>query len=96
MALQKNSDVMHLARCLAFIKAKFEFELLATHLLGVRNPIADALSRNHMDSFHSLLPQADDSPTAIPEALLDLLIVSRPDWTSTHWTDLWSTIFNMA
>ena len=54
-----NRDVMHLARCLACIKAKFEFEL---HLPGVHNPIADALSRNHMDSFHSLLPQADNHP----------------------------------
>ena len=91
-----NRDVMHLARCLAFIKAKFEFDLLATHLPGVHNPIADALSRNHMDSFHSLLPRADDILTAIPVALLDLIIVSRPDWTSKHWTDLWSTIFSTA
>ena len=90
--LSSNSDVMHLARCLTFIRAKFEFELLASNLPGVRNPIADALSRNRMDSFHSLLPQADIVPTAIPEAL-DLLIVSRPGWTSKHWTDLWSIIF---
>ena len=91
-----NRDVMHLACCLAFIKAKLEFELFATPFPGVHNPIADALSHNHMDLFHSLLPQADAIPTAIPEALLDLLIVSRPDWTSRHWTELWSTIFRMV
>ena len=86
---------MHLARCLAFVKAKFEFELLATHLPGARNTIVDALSRNNMASFHSLLPQADQEPTLIPDSLLDLLIISRPDWTSRRWTELWSSIFKM-
>ena len=62
-----NHDVMHLARCLAFAKAKFEFELLATHLPGTRNTIVDALSRNNMALFHSLLPQADQEPTLIPD-----------------------------
>lgn len=88
-----NRDVMHLARCLAFIKAKFEFELMATHLPGAKNSIADALSRNKMTSFRSLLPQADQEPTRVPDSLLDLLIISRPDWTSRLWTDLWSSTF---
>ena len=39
---------MHLVRCLAFIKAKYEFELMATHVRGVDNPIADALSRDKL------------------------------------------------
>ena len=90
-----NRDVMHLARCLAFVKAKFEFELPAAHLPGARNTIVDALSRNNMASFHSLLSQADQEPTLIPNSLLDLLIVSRPDWTSRRWTELWSSIFKM-
>ena len=41
-------------------------------------------------------PQAAPAPTYIPEALIDLLvvsIVSRPDWTFRHWTELWNTIF---
>lgn len=78
---------MYLAHCLAFVKAKFEFELLATHLSGVCNAVADAFFCHHMDAFHSLLFQAADVPTAISEALLDLLIVSRPDWTSKCWTE---------
>lgn len=48
-----NRYVMQLARCLAFIKAKFELELMATHLPGTKNSIADALSRNKMTLFHS-------------------------------------------
>jgi len=30
------------------------------------------------------------------QELLDLLIVARPDWTSSQWTDLWTSIFNKA
>lgn len=92
----KNQDVMHLARCLAFVKAKWDFELIANHLAGVLNPIPDALSRNKRHVFHALLPQANPGQTPIPEALLDLLILSKPDWTSKHWTELWSTILEMV
>ena len=88
-----NQDAMHLARCLVFIKAKFEFDLVAAHLPGTSNCRVDALSRNRLSLFRTLHPQANQEPTAIPEALLDLLIVSRPDWTSKHWTELWSSIF---
>ena len=88
-----DPDAMHLARCLAFIKAKYDLELVASHIRGVENTIADALSRNNMTLFRSLTPQAHRRPAEIPDTLLDLLLVSRPDWTSNNWTELWSTIF---
>lgn len=84
---------MHLARCLAFITARFSIKLMAAHISGVNNTLADALSRNNEALFHSLLPQAAPEPTPIPEALLDLLVISRPDWTSKSWTSLWNAIF---
>lgn len=89
----RNQEAMHLARCLAFISAKFDFVITASHKKGKNNTMADALSRNNLPLFRSLHPQADQNPTAIPEALLDLLIVSRPDWTSKRWTELWNAIF---
>ncbi len=84
---------MHLARCLAFITVKFEFELVVSHIRGSVNTGADALSRDNLSIFLSLNPQANVEPTTIPEALLDLLIVSRPDWTSRRWSNLWNAIF---
>ena len=33
----KNHDAMHLARCLAFITAKFDFHVVASHIKGVHN-----------------------------------------------------------
>ena len=89
----RDKDAMHLARCLAFIEAKFDLDLVASHIKGVNNTLADALSRDNLTLFRSLLPQAAPEPTCIPESLLDLLLVSKPDWTSPHWTDLWNSIF---
>ena len=89
----RDKQAMHLARCLAFIKAKFELELVA-HIKGVDNSKADVLSRNNLTLFRSLLPQAAAEPTSIPEALLDLLLVSQPDWTSQHWSNLWTSILS--
>ena len=88
-------EALHLMRCLAFISAKFQFYLFATHVQGKRNVIADALSRNKMHLFRSLYPQAHMLPTEIPEALLDLLIIRKPDWRSPIWTTLWNSIFSM-
>ena len=89
----KNQEVMHLARCLAFITAKFDFHIIATHIKGTHNIQADALSRDNLSLFRSLHPQANQDGASVPQSLLDLLILSRPDWTSKHWTELWSTTF---
>ncbi len=44
----KNDQAMHLARCLAFITAKYDFHIVATHIRGVHNIRADALSRDNL------------------------------------------------
>ena len=92
----KDSEIMHLIRCLAFITARFQFIITAAHIAGVKNMAADALSRNKLDVFRSIYPQADPAPSSIPAPLLDLLLLSKPDWTSWTWTELWNSIFNMA
>lgn len=92
----RNREAMHLARCLAFIKAKLECDLIASHIPGANNTRADSLSRNNLALFRALHPQAYQEPSAIPVALLDMLVLSKPDWTSTLWTELWSSIFRTA
>ena len=42
----KDTECMHLVECLAFIKAKFNVDLVASHIKGKLNTLADALSRN--------------------------------------------------
>ena len=84
----RDDSLMHLIRCLAFITARFNFVVSASHVRGVDNVLADALSRDKLDLFKSNVPQAQSDPTRIPTELVDLLIRSRPDWTSANWTEL--------
>ena len=48
----------HMLRCLFFIEVYFDLTLTATHIPGVENRAADAISRNNLDEFFSLNPQA--------------------------------------
>ena len=91
-----NREAMQLMRCLAFLVAKFDLFLFASHLRGVENSLADALSRNNCQKFFASFPQADPVPSPIPEAWLDLLILGKPDWNSRHWTELWSDTSRMV
>ena len=91
----RDNLVMHLIRCLVFIAAKFNFIFSASHIPGIRNILADALSRNNAALFFTHVPQASSTQFAIPPELVDLLITSKPDWTSALWTNLWSSIFNI-
>ena len=70
-SLSRDKEVMHLVRCLAFTTAKFQFLLSASHIPGVENTAADALSRkNWMFSTLSTL-----RPTPL------LLHFQQPSWT---------------
>lgn len=90
----RGRDAMHLRRCLAFIVAKCEINLVCSHIAGVENSLADALSRDNAPYFRSHWPQAQPYPVPIPAELLDLLILEKPDWRSQRWIDLWSSTFN--
>ena len=80
-----DSKVMHLVLCLAFIAAKFQL-----YTYQERN----YLSRCAVQPlFHCLFSQAHQHQTEVPVALVDLLLGSHPDWTSTKCAELWNTIF---
>ena len=89
----KEPEAMHLLRCLAFLKAKFQFSLYGSHIKGVLNELADALSRDRACDFLSHYPQARQVPTIILPELLDLTLVTKPDWMSSRWTYLWTATF---
>ena len=50
----KDSNLMHLLRCLAFLEARYTFRIVSTHLAGVGNTLADDLSRNHLSHSYRL------------------------------------------
>ena len=88
----KNEDVMHLMRCLFFITASFSLSIISQHLPGCHNQAANALSHDHLQLFHYLVPQAPLSPSTIPLPLVELLVSLRPDWTNKSWTTWFPSI----
>ena len=79
---------MHLLRCLHFFCAHYGTVLRARHITGGQNTAADALSMDKRDVFLSCAPQAPPTLSHIPRSLLDMLLLSQPDWTSTSWRTL--------
>ena len=61
------------------------------HMAETSNAAADALSRNELNSFFASLPQAAPTPTTIPEQVVQLIVLERPDRTSRRWRDLFPT-----
>ena len=87
----KSQSLMHLLRCLFFFEAHFSFHMIAIHIKGTTNELADDLSRNKLSSF--LQKTGNRAPaTPIPAELLDMLMGSRPDWTSEHWRQMFTDI----
>ena len=78
-----------------FITAKFDFYIAATYIKGDHNVQANTLSRDNLALFHSLHFQANQDGILVPQSLLNLLILSKPDWTAKHSIELWNYTFGM-
>lgn len=83
-----EGGALHLLRCLFFLKAHFQFEVVAAYLPGIHNSLADDLSHNRLLSFCSKVPSADPLPASMPLHLPDLLLDTSQDWTAPAWTQL--------
>ena len=92
----RDPHLSHLLRCLFFFAAQFRFEYHAKHIAGRINTAADALSRDKLTEFFSLVPQAPRSSLPVPGALAELLWDKSISWTSVHWTDLFGSILRMV
>ena len=88
----KDKLVMHLMRCLSFFGARYNFFYFAVHVPGKDNVAADSLSRNNLSLFYRQVPKAKRLPTQISEDLRRVLTLERPDWTSSTWRALFSSI----
>ena len=65
---------MVLVRKLYLYAAQLGFAVSLKHILGIYNPVADSISRFQVSKFKELVPDADDTPTQIPAAAVDLLV----------------------
>jgi hypothetical protein len=68
----KNTAITSLCRTLFFLAAKNNFNISLKHLPGVTNTIADALSRQQINRFKQLAPDAELEATNIPAWLTNL------------------------
>ena len=81
----KERAAMHLRRCLAFIEASVPVTIVAEHIKGVENTVADALSRNKLDVAHSIMQGATREPVPIPVGLVELLTERDHSWKEQEW-----------
>ena len=86
--------VMHLLRSLWFFVAYYDISIKIEHIAGIRNGIADQLSRNNMQQFFFSNPQASLLPTPLPPELLQIVSVEKLDWTSLRFNQLFSIIIS--
>jgi len=85
----KVAAVMHLLRCLFFIRARCQS---ANHTPGAQNSWADAVSRNNISLFLSQVPNVENfRQTTIPEELAALLLNQSINWTLEIWTQQFSS-----
>ena len=88
---RKERNMVHMLRCLFFIEAKFNFSIVASHVPGVLNVQADALSRNQPQIFNQLQPTGNHNPSSVPKELITGL--TKLDlWTSPTWAKWFSIL----
>ena len=87
----RDQGMMHLVRCLFFLEAWYDFHVMAEHLPGRENMLADDLSRNRLSAFLSKAQSPDAQSAVLPLELVDLLL-DQTGWTSPRWTKCFVTI----
>ena len=75
----KDKHFMQLVCSLYFIAARENFTVSVSHIHGVNNTLADALSRGQVEKFKALAQLADLEPTPLPP----------------NWEPLWTTTFGI-
>ena len=84
----------HFLRCLFLYAAMFQFKFSATHIPGVNNTAADALSRGNFSFFHSIFPQVPQQ--TIPHILHSLFLLQSPDWNCSNWMSLFRSSLRLV
>ena len=71
-------------QCLAFYLECYCFQTTAEHIPGILNTAADVILRNNISLFQS--PVSQIHPITLPQTIVDLIVINRPDWGSQRWT----------
>ena len=92
----RQQHIMHLLRCLFFIEARCDFQLICVHIPGHQNDCADDLSRNCLPSFIAKVTEAHPLPSPVPPTLLELLVSQELDFLLPRWSNLFENTFRAA
>ena len=84
-------QIIHMLRCLFFIRAFYQTALRAVHIPGRENDLADAISHNNLSLFFTQVPQAANQRLMVPPAILSVVVKQQPDWTSVDWCQLFKS-----
>ena len=82
----KVDPIMHLLRCLLFVRANFQIDLWVVHVPGKENRVADAIFRDNLLFLYSQVPGSQGRRSPISPSGLDLLSRQHLNWTSPDWT----------
>ena len=77
-----NHALMHLLCCLFYFEEHFNLLLLASHISGILNLLADDLSCNRLSLFFFQAPYMARMPVPLPLFALELLLDRGLDWSS--------------
>ena len=88
--------IMHLLRCLFFIRARFDVFVEAVHIAGSENRLGDAISGDNLSTLFAQVPAALHSFTPVPPILVSLLLDSQVDWSSQAWSKRFGCCFPPA
>eukprot|EP00731_Ephydatia_muelleri_P018931 Em0011g971a len=91
-----QNQIMHLLRCLFFVEASANFSLAVKYITSTDNAIADALSRDSLNSFFQMVPGASTVPSQIHPQTVEVLLDPAAEWTSPAWMQRFRAIFIMA
>ena len=82
----QDPHLLHLVQCL------MQLQVVAMHIPGRENSLADDISRNRLHSFFMQAPLMMPLPSPLPLMAMDLLSDPTMDWASENWIQLFKTI----
>ena len=81
----KIPGILHLLRCLFFIRVYYGIYIKATHTPGRENALANAISRDSLQSLFSQIPEARAGQTMVLRSLLEVLMKVQVNWSLVRW-----------
>ena len=85
-----------LLRILMFFVSYFDMHIISICIAGILNVSTNNLPQFDTSSFFSFNSQATRHSTALPQPLLQLLLTTVPDWTSSLFRKLFTDTLAMV